>query len=53
MAGKQAEGIAAACEGAAGDVSDMNADLHASADYRKAMIPVFARRAVERALART
>ncbi len=53
LAGKNADGIAAACEGAASDVADLNADLHASADYRKAMIPVFARRAVERALART
>ena len=32
--------------GAANDVADMNADLHASADYRRAMIPVFTRRAV-------
>ena len=31
---------------------DLNADLHASADYRRAMIPVFTRRALEKALAR-
>jgi carbon-monoxide dehydrogenase medium subunit len=53
LAGKKADGIAVACESAAADVSDLNGDLHASADYRKAMVPVFARRAVERALART
>lgn len=52
LAGKRADAVAAACAGAANDVADVNADLHASADYRKAMIPVFARRAVERALAR-
>ena len=44
--------IAAASRAAASDVADLNADLHASADYRKAMIPVFARRAVEKALSR-
>jgi aerobic carbon-monoxide dehydrogenase medium subunit len=52
LAGKKADGVAAACETAANDVADLNADLHAGADYRKAMIPVFARRAVERAMKR-
>jgi aerobic carbon-monoxide dehydrogenase medium subunit len=52
LAGKNAEGIAAACESAGADVADLNADLHASAEYRKAMIPVFARRAVQKALGR-
>jgi carbon-monoxide dehydrogenase medium subunit len=52
LAGKKAEGVAAAVENAAADVPDVNVDLHASEDYRKAMIPVFVRRAVERALAR-
>jgi len=52
LSGKKADGIAAACADAAKDVTDMNADLHASAEYRSAMIGVFARRAVERALAR-
>ena len=52
LAGKKADGVAAACAAAADGVADLNADLHASADYRKAMIPVFTRRAVERALAR-
>ena len=52
LAGKKADGIAAAAAAAASEVTEVNADLHASADYRKAMIPVFVRRAVERALAR-
>jgi len=52
-AGKKADGIAAAAASAAGDVADLNADLHASADYRKAMIAVFVKRAVEKALARS
>jgi carbon-monoxide dehydrogenase medium subunit len=33
-------------------VNDVTSDLHASADYRRAMIPVFARRALQAALAR-
>lgn len=52
LAGKKADGIAAAVQNAAADVPDVNVDLHAGEDYRKAMIPVFVRRAVERALAR-
>ena len=52
LAGKGAEGIEAAVASAASDVADVNADLHASADYRKAMIPVFVKRAVEKALGR-
>ena len=53
LAGKKADAIAAACEAAANDIADLNGDLHASADYRKAMIPVFTRRAVEKALQRS
>jgi aerobic carbon-monoxide dehydrogenase medium subunit len=53
LAGKKADGIAAAVASAAGDAGDLNADLHGSADYRSAMIPVFVRRAVERAMARS
>jgi aerobic carbon-monoxide dehydrogenase medium subunit len=34
------------------DIEHVNADLHASAAYRRAMIPVFTRRALEGALAR-
>ena len=52
LAGKKGDGIATACAAAAGEVADVNGDLHASADYRKAMIAVFVRRAVEKALAR-
>ncbi len=33
-------------------LSVVSADIHASAEYRRAMIPVFTRRALERALAR-
>ena len=50
LAGKKADGVAAAVASAASEVADVNADLHASAEYRKAMIPVFVRRAVEKAL---
>ena len=53
LAGKKADGIAAAVASAANEVADVNADLHASADYRKAMIPVFVKRAVEKALQRS
>ena len=52
LAGKKADGISAAVQNAAVEVPDVSVDLHASEDYRKAMIPVFVRRAVERALAR-
>jgi carbon-monoxide dehydrogenase medium subunit len=52
LAGKKADGVAAACQSASSDVGDINADLHASADYRKAMIAVFARRAIDKALSR-
>lgn len=53
LAGKRADGIAAAVASGASDVADLNADLHASADYRRAMIPVMAKRAVEKALSRS
>jgi CO/xanthine dehydrogenase FAD-binding subunit len=33
-------------------LDDVNADMHGSADYRKAMLPVFTRRALAAALAR-
>jgi carbon-monoxide dehydrogenase medium subunit len=52
LAGKKADGVAAAVQNAAADVPGVNVDLHASEDYRTAMIPVFVRRAVERALSR-
>jgi carbon-monoxide dehydrogenase medium subunit len=37
---------------AGGSVTDVNSDIHASDDYRRAMIPVFTKRALARALAR-
>ena len=33
-------------------IDDLNSDIHASAEYRRAMIPVFTRRALDGALAR-
>jgi carbon-monoxide dehydrogenase medium subunit len=53
LAGTKADGVEAAVASAAGEAGELNADLHASADYRKAMIPVFVRRAVEKALSRS
>lgn len=53
LQGKNASGIAAAAQMASADVADVNVDLHASEDYRRAMIPVFVRRAVEKALSRS
>ena len=48
-----ASGVAAAA-GIAGDgVEDLNDDIHAGAEYRRAMIAVFTRRALDGALART
>ena len=46
------EAIAAAVTDAGTGIDDLNADIHASADYRRAMIPVFTKRAVEQAVAR-
>jgi carbon-monoxide dehydrogenase medium subunit len=46
------ETITAASKLAGSDVKTVNGDIHASADYRRAMIPVFTRRALEGALAR-
>jgi carbon-monoxide dehydrogenase medium subunit len=44
--------IAAAAEVAAEGLEGINSDIHASVDYRRAMVPVFTRRALEGALAR-
>jgi aerobic carbon-monoxide dehydrogenase medium subunit len=54
LAGQKAstEVIAAASQNAGSGVQDLNVDLHGSADYRRAMIPVFVKRAVEKALTR-
>ena len=46
-------GAVAVAAAVAGDgIEDLNDDIHASADYRRAMIRVFTRRALDRALAR-
>ena len=37
---------------AASELGEVNADLHASADYRRAMVQVFTRRSLEAAMAR-
>ena len=54
LAGNKASAdvVAAASANAGSGIADLNADLHGSAEYRKAMIPVFTRRALEKALAR-
>ena len=44
--------IEAAVQLAADGVVDINSDIHASEPYRRAMVPVFTRRALEAALAR-
>lgn len=44
--------IAAASQEAAATLQSVNADVHASEDYRRAMVPVFTRRALEAALRR-
>ena len=44
--------IEAAAQVAALEVAEVNADIHAGADYRRAMISVFTRRALESAIAR-
>lgn len=55
LAGKPAtaETFAAASKDAGADVEEINSDIHASEEYRRAMIPVFTRRALERAAARS
>jgi carbon-monoxide dehydrogenase medium subunit len=54
LAGQKAtkEAIAGAVKDAGSDLDAINADIHASEEYRRAMIPVFTKRAVEAALAR-
>ena len=54
LAGKKLskEAIDAAAKLAGAGLSDVNADIHASEEYRRAMIPVFTRRALEAAMAR-
>src|SRR5262249_774532 len=54
LAGQKAsaEAIAAASKNAGKSLKDVNGDLHASEDYRRAMVAVFTRRALTAALER-
>ncbi|HYM25675.1 MAG TPA: FAD binding domain-containing protein [Vicinamibacterales bacterium] len=54
LTGKKAsaETIAAAAKNAGAELKDVNSDLHASADYRRAMVAVFTKRALAAALGR-
>ena len=54
LAGKapSKETFEAAARGAGSDLAAVNADIHASEEYRRAMIPVFTRRALEAAARR-
>jgi carbon-monoxide dehydrogenase medium subunit len=54
LAGKPAvaKTIEEAARGAGADIEAINSDIHASAEYRRAMIAVFTRRALTAALAR-
>jgi carbon-monoxide dehydrogenase medium subunit len=54
LAGKPASAatIEAAAQNAGATVEDINSDIHASAEYRRAMIQVFTERALKGALAR-
>jgi carbon-monoxide dehydrogenase medium subunit len=55
LAGKPAsrESIAAAARNAGASLKDVNSDLHASEEYRRAMVEVFVERALTEALARS
>jgi carbon-monoxide dehydrogenase medium subunit len=44
--------LEAAARGAGAGIEQVNSDLHASEDYRRAMIGVFTRRALEAAMRR-
>jgi aerobic carbon-monoxide dehydrogenase medium subunit len=54
LAGKPAneKAIEAAVKMAGRSLKDVNSDIHASSEYRKAMVPVFTKRALVRALSR-
>jgi carbon-monoxide dehydrogenase medium subunit len=52
LAGQTAAALDTAVQGAGSDLDPINEDIHASADYRRAMISVFVKRAVTAALAR-
>jgi carbon-monoxide dehydrogenase medium subunit len=55
LTGKPAtkDSCAAAAQNAGADLDVVNADIHAGEEYRRAMIDVFTRRALEKALSRT
>ena len=50
--GKPANRASMATAAATASLDEVNADIHASEEYRRAMIPVFTRRALDAALAR-
>ena len=52
LAGKPAAKQSIETASASATTGDLNADIHASEEYRRAMIPVFTKRALEGALAR-
>lgn len=52
LAGKPATKQSIEAASASATAGDLNADIHASEEYRRAMIPVFTKRALEGALAR-
>ena len=52
LVGSAATPETAKAAAAGASVDDLNSDIHASEDYRRAMVPVFTRRAIEGALAR-
>jgi carbon-monoxide dehydrogenase medium subunit len=52
LAGKPATKESIASASAAANVDELNSDIHASDEYRRAMVKVFTRRALEGALAR-
>ena len=54
LTGKQisADNIEAASRLAGHDIAEVNSDLHASAEYRRSMVPVFVKRALSRAVER-
>jgi carbon-monoxide dehydrogenase medium subunit len=54
LKGKKAstESIEAACANAGAKLADVNSDIHASEEYRRAMVQVFCERALKAALAR-
>jgi carbon-monoxide dehydrogenase medium subunit len=52
LVGGAATSDAARSAAAVASLDDLNSDIHASEEYRRAMIPVFTRRAIEAALAR-